>query len=211
MHMTLKQLRWAPPLLALGALALLAAACAQPGQAPGRSTGSYPIDIFQEMHYNQSFKAQEPPRLAPPRDSVPVTGSEVPLPETEVEADALVNPVQVTPAALERAAMLFQVNCAACHGLTAGGDGVVGQLFPPHGAVQPPAFGSDRVQALSPGAAYWVISLGEGFMPPFGSLLAPEDRWLLVHLVGLPADKQGSLLAGAKAPGAFGDPRLPSR
>ena len=36
--------------------ASVAAACS-PGD-PFRSTGSYPIDVFQEMHYNQTQKSQ---------------------------------------------------------------------------------------------------------------------------------------------------------
>ena len=33
------------------------------------------IDVFQEMHYNQSQKSQEPPRFLPPEDSYPVGGA----------------------------------------------------------------------------------------------------------------------------------------
>ena len=51
---------------------VLIAGC-KPGD-PFRSTGTYPIDIFQEMHYNQTYKAQEPPRLLPPSQSYPISG-----------------------------------------------------------------------------------------------------------------------------------------
>ena len=43
----------------------------------GCSRGSYPLDFFPEMHYNQSYKIQEPPSLSAPTGSVPVTGAEV--------------------------------------------------------------------------------------------------------------------------------------
>ena len=36
--------------------------------------GSYPIELFSEMHYTQSYKAGEPDRLAPPSESVPWVG-----------------------------------------------------------------------------------------------------------------------------------------
>ncbi|MBI2858536.1 MAG: hypothetical protein HYX90_05600, partial [Chloroflexi bacterium] len=43
------------------------------------STGSYPRDLFIEMHYQRSFRSQEPPRLYPAPFAVPVTGRELPL------------------------------------------------------------------------------------------------------------------------------------
>jgi len=46
-------------LLGLALLAgLVATACSQ---------GSYPVDIFYEMHYQQSYRSNEPPSLSPPR------------------------------------------------------------------------------------------------------------------------------------------------
>ncbi len=188
-------------MVALLGVALAAAACGQPGESPFRSTGSYPFDIFQEMHYNQSFKAQEPPRLLPPADSVPVTGKEVPLPAIRSEAASLENPVVLDAASLERAGVLFHINCSACHGQTAGGDGFVGQRFVVYGVTSPPAFASDRVGALSPGEAFWSLTNGFGLMPPFGRLLTAEERWLLVHVIDLPAAERTALLERTEAPG----------
>ena len=188
-------------LVSLLGLALVAAGCGQPGQSPWRSTGSYPIDIFQEMHYNQTYKAQEPPRLAPPADSVPITGKELPLPELQADAASLENPLTVDAAALEHAGVLYHINCSACHGPLSRGDGYVGGLFGEYGAPQPPSFASERVGALSPGEAFWSVTKGTGFMPPFGKLLKPEERWLLVQLLTLPAGERESLLGGTEAPG----------
>ena len=52
-----------PALLGLTLLSVLflALGCAQ---------GSYPLDIFYEMHYQKSFKAHEPPRLSVPETAV---------------------------------------------------------------------------------------------------------------------------------------------
>ncbi len=193
-----KLIRWA--LIPLG-LALLAAGCGQPGESPWRSTGSYPIDIFQEMHYNQSFKSQEPPRLYPPPDSVPVTGKELPLPALKTDAQGLENPVGFTSAAQEQAGVLYHINCAVCHGPTSQGDSFVGQQFVNHGATEPPSFASERIQLLTDGEAFWSITRGFGFMPTFGALLKPEQRWLLVHLISMPADQREALLGSTKAPG----------
>ena len=72
----------------------------------GCSQGSYPVDIFYEQHYQQSYRSQEPPRLSgvagavafypPPASSVTNSGAE-----------------------------LFLVNCQMCHGADAKGTGPV--------------------------------------------------------------------------------------
>ena len=40
-------------------------------------TGSNKVQIFTEMHYQQSYRSQEGPRLDPPESAVPITGKEV--------------------------------------------------------------------------------------------------------------------------------------
>ena len=52
--------KWTLLLVVLGTVAL---AC---------STGSYPVDVFTEMHYQQSYRSQEPPRLMPAEGAVPL-------------------------------------------------------------------------------------------------------------------------------------------
>lgn len=191
-------------LLPLVGLVFVAVACSQPGDGPWRSTGSYPIDIFQEMHYNQSYKAQEPPRLAPPVGSVPITGAELPLPDFRAEAAALTSPLTAIDAdasLLEHAGVLYHINCSACHGNLSGGDGPVGLLFNDYGAPQPPAFTSDRITALNEGEVFWSVTTGFGLMPPFKNLLKPEERWLLAHLVTMPSEQREELLGRTKAPG----------
>ncbi|MCH7761020.1 c-type cytochrome [candidate division TA06 bacterium] len=97
-------------------------------------------------------------------------------------------------AVLEQAAELYAVNCLMCHGPTAGGDGIVGLLFQGYGVTPPPAFDSDRVRALSAGEAYWSVTNGFGFMPAFGNLLTPQERWTLIHLIGLSSEEREALL-----------------
>ena len=169
------------------------AACT-PGKDPYRSTGSYPIDIFPEMHYNQTYKAQEPPRLSPPSHSVPVTGKEVPVPALKSDAVSLINPTTSTAYDIENAAKVYHVNCSMCHGMAAGGDGFVGQKFAQYNMTAPPAFNSERVQNLESGEIYWSLTQGFGFMPAFGNLLTPEERWHLVHLVQATESKREALL-----------------
>lgn len=187
-------------LAAAVALAAIAAACS-PGD-PFRSTGSYPIDVFQEMHYDQAVKSQEPPRFLPPEGSYPVEGGYISVDEIENIAE-LENPLAGDPLALHRGALLYKQNCSACHGLTASGDGYVGDVLNAYGVTQPPAFGDgDGVVVIrdtgttevTPGEAFDSISGGKGFMPAFEPLLTMEDRWALVSLIDATVDERRALL-----------------
>ncbi len=206
-------------MLAALALGVAATACTPGDVGTIRSTGAYPIDIFQEMHYNQSFKSQEPPRLAPPAGSVPWRGfaetpsvevSEMPfvsaaaLSALKSDAQGLANPVPVSAQVLERAARLFIVNCSMCHGNLANAQPgedqplFVGGQFARYQITQPPSFDSDRVRALSAGEAFWSVSNGTGFMPAFANLLTSEERWHLVHLIELAQAGRETLLGAAE-------------
>jgi mono/diheme cytochrome c family protein len=82
-----------------------------------QESNTYPVETFSEMHYAQSFRMQEPPRLAPVADSV------------VFESAGGVDQVLNVPDKRERAydpvvaGNLYQVNCAVCHGVTGLGDG----------------------------------------------------------------------------------------
>ena len=80
----------------------------RPGIAlAGCSQGSYPLDIFYEMHYQPSYKAHEPPRLSVPGSAVAWFP---PPPATSFANDG---------------EHLFEVNCSMCHGSAGKGDGPV--------------------------------------------------------------------------------------
>ncbi|MEK9659447.1 MAG: cytochrome c [Chloroflexota bacterium] len=183
-------------------LALVLVAC-KPGD-PARSTGAYPIDIFQEMHYNQTYKAQEPPRLAPPSDSVPVSGGYIPA-GTKAEMKDVANPFASDADLMERGALLFRQNCSMCHGLTGAGDGPVGAKLVSYGGTQPPALTSGRVQALSVGEVYAVLANGLYigptlfYMPPFQGLLSEHDRWALAALATADEAPRAAVLAAVNA------------
>ena len=212
---------WGLLAVAFATVAVLAAC--EPGD-PGRSTGAYPIDIFQEMHYNQSYKAQEPPRFFPPADSFPVSGGFLAAPAKADAAD-LISPFDLKDDEfIERGALLFRQNCAVCHGLTGEGpsdtdpsDGFVGNRFP----LPPPSFDSPRIKGdgdrpkLTPGELYASVSNGFGLMSMpgpdgaptgFQSLLGEEDRWALVALIDSATQtRRDALNAVNNFPDADGD------
>jgi len=134
----------------------------------------YIIDILPEMHYQQPYRAQEPPRVLPPEGGVPVTGRERAI--DFASAKAVPNPLPNTAENSSKGQALFAVNCAPCHGAEGRGDGMVAKYFAP----PPPAMQSDRVRARTDGEIYWILGNGLGNMPSFGKLLTPEERWELV-------------------------------
>ena len=124
------------------------------------------------MDHQQSYKAYEGPVLAPPADSVPVSGKEV------VSGEAMLkNPVAPTEVSLAQGKVLFETNCAICHGKTSAERGPVGKkLVPP-----PPALAHDMVKGLSDAVTFTAITNGFGRMPVFKDKLIPGERWKLVN------------------------------
>ena len=162
---------------ALLGVSLLALGC--------RATGAYPFDYFSEMHYQDSFRRSEPPRLQPPARSVPTNLPQEPL-TTVVQASALQNPVPRTQANLDRGKYLYGVNCVPCHGIQGKGDGIISSYFQRANQNKPADYTTAAIRALSDGEIFQAITngfnptvVGAG-IPPFGPLLTPQERWLLV-------------------------------
>ncbi|MBI4233791.1 MAG: cytochrome c [Chloroflexi bacterium] len=172
--------RLVPCLLLMALLGLAAAGC-----TAGRSQGSYPIDIFTEMHYSQSVRAQEPPRLAPPEGAVPVTGRELAYEPDQYKA--LANPVPRDAKVLQQANRLFQVNCAPCHGAQGKGDGPTTTQFLIEKYKYTPIVTLDltsaQVQNLTDGEIFSFITNGLVVMPAWKKLLTEQERWMLVHAI----------------------------
>ena len=161
-------------LLAVAILGLALTGC-----FPKRTT--YPIETFTEMHYTQSYRVQEPPRLNA------VNGAEVfvqlPTEETLRVPDRLERPY--TPAG---GAELYRVNCAVCHGAGGGGDGSIVPYLtasdsyyakPPTGNsrdpyLNPPSLIESRSKLTEDGMV-GIVSAGLNVMPKFNLLLSEED------------------------------------
>lgn len=155
--------------LSMTSWALVLAAC---------TPGAYPLDFFNEMHYQPAQRREQPERLAPPSDAVPVTGGRASM--TFEQAKSVANPVPPTPPNLDRAHALYRVNCVACHGQAGDGQGPVASYFRDVGFVAPVAFASDRVRDRTDGQLDWLVTHGIGNMPAFGKLLTDQDVWTLV-------------------------------
>ena len=153
-------------------------------------SGTYaPIDWAAEMHYNQSYRAQEPPRLASPLGAVPFKFASDTRELTREPAigpadyTSLTNPVTRTATTTAAGAELFRVNCSMCHGAEGLGDGRVSAFLLAYGYISAPDLTADGVVAKSDGDVYGILTNGINVMPTFKNLLSPGDRWLLVDYI----------------------------
>lgn len=135
----------------------------------GCSQGSYPVDIFYEQHYQQSYRSHEPPRLIGVADAV-----------------AFYPPIVST--VTNTGADLFRVNCQMCHGADAQGTGpVLAKMIENYGyelivspniTNRPVSFIASRLEAetrpLGPSSV----------MPPFGKLLSEAERNAIAKYIG---------------------------
>ena len=145
-------------------------------------TGAYPADLFPEMHYQQSYRTQEPPYETPPEGQISTLGAEVPVTDF-VATIQLANPVPFDGPSIDRGRTLFAVNCAMCHGADGHGNSYVADAFERFGDKRPASLVSDNVKAQADGALYWTITNGVNNMPAWQRLLTEEERWLLVTYI----------------------------
>lgn len=131
--------------------------------------GSYPVDIFYEMHYQQSYKSHEPPRLSAPASAV-----------------AFFPPPKSTAFETNTGKHLFNVNCSMCHGLDAKGTGpVLTKLMTTYGyqvQADPDLTGS-VVTSFGDSVIESFMMTGVQVMPSFSKLLSAEERQLIIDYI----------------------------
>ncbi len=167
---------------------LLAVAAVSASACAVQESNTYPVEIFSEMHYSQAFKAQEPPRLAPPGESVVFASTGGP--------DQVLNVPDKRERAYDPAVAgdLYRINCSVCHGVAGLGDGKaarhitstasfyattngVAYLAPPN-LVESAA---TRLIARDTMVAF--ATSGGRVMPAFGKLLSEEDIRDIVNYI----------------------------
>ncbi len=150
-------------LLLAVAVGMLTVACG--ATLPGR--GSYPLDIFYEMHYQQSYKSHEPPSLSGVADAV----AWFPAPKS-------------TAFETNTGRYLFAVNCSMCHGAEGKGDGPVLQtMINTYGyQVKADPDLSGALVASFPDAVIETFMIsGIDVMPSFRKLLGAEERQAIIQ------------------------------
>jgi cytochrome c553 len=135
--------------------------------AAGCSQGSYPLDIFYEMHYQQSYKSGEAPRLSPPESAVPWFAS----------------PVSTS---FNTGQHLYTVNCSICHGASGKGDGLVLQTMINKYGYQvkaDPDLSGNLVASFPDGVIEAFMVNGIDVMPNFTKLLSAEERRSIIQYI----------------------------
>ena len=153
------------------------------------------VEWFPQMKWQKAVQAFEMDQydgtvvnFSPPEGTVPVGWGDVADPASLSAADqeTLVNPNPATFESLARGKEYFDVNCAACHGPTGGGDGPIAAPNGPIAGVLPIGPGSPLGFSLAPGLTdghiYTTISLGRGRMPSYRRI-PPEARWDVVNYI----------------------------
>lgn len=83
----------------------------------------------------------------------------------------------LTQAALDRGQEVFDIYCAACHGLRGDGRSVVATKM---SLRAPPNLMDSRIRNLDDDQLFGVITEGYGMMPPLRTWIAAQDRWRVV-------------------------------
>ncbi len=103
------------------------------------------------------------------------------------EAVKMVNPVKSTPAGLAHAKKIYGYDCAMCHGKDGDGQGdLAGDMKLKLPDWRDPA----SLKDITDGEMFYIITHGQGKMPPGGDQMKPEEIWMMVHYVRSFAEKK---------------------
>ncbi|MBM4435748.1 MAG: cytochrome c [Actinobacteria bacterium] len=143
-------------------------------------SGAYPLDIFPEMHYQESYRVQEPPYATPPAGSVPTSGRDPLVDAAQIATLTSTQPFDAPT--LERGTRIYRSNCAMCHGVAADGQSFVATKFVAVGARRaPPNLHSAVVKDSPDGVLFLIVTNGSGDMPSFQRLLTDDERWSVIQ------------------------------
>jgi mono/diheme cytochrome c family protein len=127
--------------------------------------------------------AVQPLEAAPrvmPSGTLPVTGGSPPM-NLEQMTVQLHNPLKPAPEQIAKGRVLFENNCAACHGLNGEGNGPVKHLL----QTAPANLITGASLALPDGYIYGYIRDGGFAMPSYDDAMSSDERWQVVMYVRL--------------------------
>lgn len=85
----------------------------------------------------------------------------------------------ITQEVVARGRERFEIFCAACHGLTGNGDGMIVR----RGYRRAASFHTDALRQAPVGHYFDAITNGWGAMPSYAPQIPPGDRWAIVAYV----------------------------
>jgi hypothetical protein len=172
--------------LVLTSLLLVFSGCDRRPDHPG-------WDFFPEMFYSpayqtwsENFVLSDSMTMQPPVPGT-IPRNIIPFQYERTDADReragreLVNPIPASIHSVERGSIGYAVYCMNCHGER--GDGL-GYLFTSGKYLVPPtSLRDESVRNLSDGEIFHVITLGYGVMAEHGSIILPDDRWMVINYI----------------------------
>lgn len=117
-----------------------------------------------------------------PRKSAPAESVRFDAPGLAKTGELPQNPVPVDTVSLTRGQILYERNCALCHGNRGLGDGAITQFWKPE-MKGPANLTEPRIAGGSDGSIYLTIAQGYGTMPPLNENLDVRERWDVVNYV----------------------------
>lgn len=88
-------------------------------------------------------------------------------------------PIAVTAQVINRGHERFDIYCSQCHGRVGDGNGMI----PARGYRRPPSFHTETLRKATTGHFFDVMTNGFGAMPPYGTMIPPDDRWAIVAYI----------------------------
>lgn len=168
------------------------------------------VAVFgRSMRSQRSFDPYENPRPAPVNSvsfasgNFPATASDfaigqpegvdvppftqanmIPLGTGDAIVQGLVNPIDPNDSTeMARGQVMFERNCAVCHGVRGiGAQAIIAQKHPTVAAYN---LAGPIVQGYSDQYIYGMIRVGRGLMPDYGPRISHFDRWRIVNYVRL--------------------------
>ena len=110
--------------------------------------------------------------------------------------DVEVFPIAVTKEVVTRGRERYDIFCAACHGLTGNGDGMIVR----RGFRRAASFNDDRLRQAPVGHFFDAITNGWGAMPAYAPVIPVQDRWAIVAYIRALQTSQQNTAAAAASP-----------
>lgn len=99
-------------------------------------------------------------------------------------------PFAVTAAVMDRGQERFDIYCAQCHGRLGDGNGMI----PSRGFRRPPSFHTLTQRNAKAGHLFDVMTNGFGSMPPYRTMIPPQDRWAIAAYIRALQLSQGATM-----------------
>ena len=119
-----------------------------------------------------------------PSRSVPVAGTTVYVKDQEA-ASKMANPVSVSAKSVDMGGRLYKIYCAACHGESGVGDGLVGEklILKPYNLTSSNDQHPWNTKDYPDGYIFGMMTFGGAVMPNYANDLSATERWHVVNYI----------------------------